>query len=129
MRKDERGQSVSAFVAVVVVALLIVAGLVVDGGAQAAATRRAEVAAAAAARAGTDAGAKARVAGQREDASSLRAATAALASHGVTGAVEVRGDGTVVVRTEARVSTTFLLLIGVGELHASGYAESELQDR
>ena len=33
--RDQRGMSLSVFVAVVVLALLLVAGLVVDGGAQA----------------------------------------------------------------------------------------------
>lgn len=127
--RDERGQSVSALVALVVVALLLVAGLVVDGGAQAAAARRAEVAAAAAAREGADAGAASRLVGRTDVGAVRREAAAALARHGVSGTVEVTAAGTVVVRTRVEAATMFLQLVGVSHLGADGSAEARLTRR
>ena len=125
--RNERGLSLSAFVAVSVLALLLVAGLVVDGGAQAVASRRAEFVAAAAARAAADETATARLAGQRpEAAAAISAARHVLADSGdVTGDVQLAG-GRVVVTTTSGVDTVFLSLIGITRLNGRGSAEAEL---
>lgn len=126
--RDERGHSLSSFVAVTVVALLLVAGLVVDGGAQVHAARRAELAASAAARAAAAQTATNRLAGVALDAGAATAAAQrALAGHpGVTGEVTFTGQGVVRVRTRTSVETVFLSLIGVHSLSASGSAEARL---
>lgn len=125
--RDERGQSLSAFVAVVMVALLLGAGLVVDGGAQAAASRRAEQAAARAARAALDATAPSRAAGVAPDvAAALRAGEVALEAAGVSGSVRVVA-GRVRVETGTSVPTVVLGLIGVRALSARGSAEADLR--
>lgn len=126
--KNQRGQSMSAFVAVVVFALLVVAGLVVDGGAQMAAARNAELVAAAAARAAADETATRRLAGRQLDVGA--AVTAArrviAASPELSGTVSVTGEGNVRVSTRTAVETVFLSLIGIGSLSASGSAEAGL---
>ena len=125
--RDERGQSLSAFVAVVMMALLLAAGLVVDGGAQAAASRRVEQAAAQAARAALDATVPARVAGVPPNiASALAAGEAALTANGVSGTVRVHGER-LRVETTTSVPTVFLSLIGVRMLRAEGSAEADLR--
>ena len=125
--RDQRGMSLSVFVAVVVLALLLVAGLVVDGGAQAVAARRAELVAAAAARAAADETAAARLAGQRPVLNeAIAAAQRVLAeSHDVTGEVRLV-SGRVQVLTTSGVDTVFLSLIGITRLSATGSAEAEL---
>jgi hypothetical protein len=125
--RDERGMSLSVFVAVTVLALLLTAGLVVDGGAQAVASRRAEFVAAAAARAAADETAAARLAGQRpEVAAAITAAQGVLADSGnVTGDVRFAG-GRVLVTTTSGVDTVFLSLIGITRLNGRGSAEAEL---
>lgn len=127
-RRDERGQALSGFVAVVLVALFLTAGLVIDGGSQAAAARRAQGAAAEAARAAVDEGAVARVAGDPMSPSSVRAsAESVLHDRGVQGSVTV--DGTVVhVATSQTVPTHFLGLIGIGTLTAHGEASADLRE-
>lgn len=127
MPQDQRGVSMTSFVAVVVLALLMVAGLVVDGGAQAEAGRRAEVAAAAAARAAADETAAARLAGVAVDyGAARRAAQSMLAqSPGIRGTVKFQ-DGKVVVNTTTEVDTVFLSLIRIKQLSAKGSATAEL---
>lgn len=126
-RRDERGASLSAFVAVVVVALLLMAGLVVDGGAQSNATRQCAQVAAEAARAASDAGALARAAGGRPDNQAMLAAgNRVIAANGLEGRVTLDG-GSVTARTRGRVPTTFLSLIGIRELWASGQASVVLR--
>ncbi len=127
MVRDQRGMSMSVFIAVSVLALLLVAGLVVDGGAQAVAARRAELVAAAAARAAADQTAAARLAGQRpEAAAAIAAAQRVLAdSGGVTGEVRFV-EGRVRVSTTAAVDTVFLSLIGIQRLTGRGSAEADL---
>lgn len=127
MVRDQRGMSMSVFIAVSVLALLLVAGLVVDGGAQAVAARRAELVAAAAARAAADQTAAARLAGQRpEAAAAIAAAQRVLAdSGGVTGEVRFV-EGRVRVSTTAAVDTVFLGLIGIQRLTGRGSAEADL---
>ena len=125
-RRDERGTSLTVFVATVVAALILVAGLVVDGGAQSTAARRCEQVAAQAARAASDAGAAARAGGRRPDsAQMLAAAREVIAGSGVTGDAAVAG-GAIRVRTQARVDTVFLSVIGVSSLGAEGEAEAVL---
>lgn len=125
--RDERGQSLSAFVALVMVALLLGAGLVVDGGAQSAASRRAEQAAAQAARAALDATAPTRAAGVAPDvAAAVRAGEDALGAAGVSGSVRVTA-GRVRVETQTSVPTVVLSLIGVRTLSARGSAEADLR--
>lgn len=127
MDGNQRGVSLSSFFAVVVLALLLVAGLVVDGGAQAVAARRAELVASAAARAGADATAASRLAGEAPDVSAavLAAQKVLSASEDVIGDVEVAG-GRIRVTTTSGADTVLLSLIGIGRLDAHGSAEAEL---
>lgn len=125
-RRDERGNTLTVFVAVVVAALVLMAGLVVDGGAQSTASRRCHQVAAQAARAATDAGAAGKAAGSGADpAAMVRAAREVLDASGLTGTVTVAG-GAVRVQTQARTSTVFLSLIGIGSLGAEAEAEAVL---
>ncbi len=125
--REERGLSMSAFVAVVVLALLVVAGLVVDGGAQAVAARRAELVASAAARASADETAAARLAGREPDAgAAIATAQRVLAGSGdVTGEVRLVA-GRVRVSTTTTVEPVFLSLIGIQRLVGRGAAEADL---
>lgn len=127
MTGNQRGVSLSSFFAVVVLALLLVAGLVVDGGAQAVAARRAELVASAAARAGADATAASRLAGEKTDvAAAVTAARQVLsASEDVTGDVEVVASR-IRVTTTSGADTVLLSLIGIPRLDAHGSAEAEL---
>lgn len=122
----ERGASLSALVSVVVVAVFLVAGLVVDGGAQVAAHRRAEVVAAHAVHSGTDASAAERLVGRDGSAPALAAARAVLAAEGLDGEVTVDA-GVLTATTRARSATTFLGLLGVDHLEATGSASARLQ--
>lgn len=124
---DQRGMSLSPFVAVVVPALLVMIGLVVDGGAQAAAARRAERVAAAAARAATDDTATAKLGGVAPNArQAIAAAQKVVGSEaGLTGEVHLVANR-VVVTTLATTETTLLSLIGITHLSAEGSAQSEL---
>jgi len=126
-RSDERGASLSAFVATVVVALLLMGGLVIDGGRRSSADRECQQVATEAARAATDAGAVARAAGVTPDPADLkRVAQSVLATHpGLTASVVVTG-GTIQVSTRRVVPTTFLSLIGVNQLEAGGQASVAL---
>lgn len=125
-RRDERGQALSSFIAVVVVALFLTAGLVIDGGAKSNAARSAQGAAAEAARAAVDAGAAAQASGNPVNAGVIRSAgSRVLASRGVVGTVSVH-DGIVRVTTSQTVDTVFLGLIGITTLTAHGESSSEL---
>ena len=125
--RDQRGASLSAYVAVVVFALLAVAGLVVDGGAKISALRSAESAAAQAARAGADAGATSRASGSALDLAAVEAAASGvLADRGVDGGVRVEA-GRVTVTTHTSTPTVFLGLLGIGELTATGEASADLR--
>lgn len=112
--------------AVLVMAIFLVAGLVVDGGARARAHRRAEVVAALAVRQGSDASAADRLVGRDGSAAALRAARDALAAEGVEGEVSLAG-GVLSVTTRTSSPTTFLSLLGVGRLEATGSASGELR--
>lgn len=125
--RDERGVSLSVFVATVVVALLAMGGLVMDGGALSVATRECQQVASEAARAAVDAGALRRAAGLSDDKSEMRAAAqGVLNAYGVAGEVAFE-DGAVVVRTRATVETTFLSLIRINELRTDGESRAELR--
>lgn len=123
-RRDERGQSVTVFFAVVVVALLLVCGLVVDGGRQATATREAQAVAAAAARAATDAATGALLAGGDGYQPGLEAGRRLLAGSGMQGTVTPLTGG-VRVETSTSVPTVFLSLVGITSLPARGSATAE----
>ena len=126
--RDERGQAVSSFVAVVLVALFGVTGLVVDGGARSAARTEAESVAAQAARAAVDAGARSRAAGRTLHTAAVRAAgQEVLAVRGIVGSVVIEG-GAVHVETSRTVPTVFLSLVGIRSLSASGDATAVLED-
>lgn len=126
-RADERGVSLSAFVATIVVALLAMGGLVIDGGAQSTASRECQQVASEAARAASDSAAPARAGGLDGDPATMRAAAqAVIATHaGVAGTVTVSAGG-IVVTTAKTVPTTFLSLIGITGLPASGEATVDL---
>ncbi|GAB2486371.1 hypothetical protein GCM10027030_20590 [Luteococcus sediminum] len=123
---DERGASLSALIATVMSAIFLTAGLVVDGSAQVQAHRRAEVAAARAVRQGSDATAARRLLGQDGTAEGLSAARAVLADEGVQGEVLVE-QGRITARTHASAPTTFLSLLGIDALPATGSASAELR--
>lgn len=126
-QRDQRGQALSAFVAVVLTALFGVAGLVIDGGAKSAAKAEAESVAAHAARAAVDASARARAIGLPPDAAEVtRAGTRVLADRGVTGEVRIQ-DGVVRVTTSTTTRTVFLSLIGITSLQAEGEATAVLE--
>ena len=153
-RRDQRGQALSAFVAVVLSALFGVAGLVVDGGAKAggraeaeaggsplsgaagpadeggaksAARAEAEAVASHAARAAVDASAFARATGSTLDVGATTAAgQQVLADRGITGQVTIT-DGVVRVTTTTSARTVFLSLVGISELSASGEATAVLE--
>lgn len=123
----ERGASLSAFVATVVVALLAMGGLVIDGGAQSTASRECQQVASEAARAASDSSSPERAQGRAGDAAQMEAAArAVVAAHrDITGTVTISG-GTITVTTARTVPTTFLSLIGISELSASGSASADL---
>ncbi|GAA1395835.1 pilus assembly protein TadE [Luteococcus peritonei] len=125
-RRDERGLSVSALGSVLVMALFLVAGLVIDGGARARAHRRAEVAAAVAVRQGSDASAADRLVGRDGTGAALGAARQALADEGVEGEASLSA-GVITVTTRAESETTFLSLLGIDRLEATGSASGELR--
>ena len=110
------------------VALLAMGGLVIDGGAQSSARRECQQVATEAARAASDAGAMRRAAGQPGDAGEMRAAAQAVldAHGGVSGVVTVTTDQ-IRVETARTVETSFLSLVGIRTLQASGAAEAALQ--
>ena len=88
--RDERGLSVTPFVAVIFAALIMTVGLVVDGGQKVAAASRAETAAAGASRAAGNAAATQELGARDPVAAATLAARTYLAGQpGVTGSVTV----------------------------------------
>ena len=88
--RDERGLSITPFVAVIFAALIMTAGLVIDGGQKVAAASRAETAAAGASRAAGNAAATQELGAGDPVAPPSRAARNYLAGQpGVTGSVTV----------------------------------------
>lgn len=124
---NQRGMSMSPFVALMVPVLMVVIGLVVDGGAQAAASRRAERVAAAAARAASDDTARSRLSGSTANgARAIAVAQKTIGeSEGVTGEVRLE-SGQIVVHTKVVTKTMLLSLVGIGELSATGSAQAAL---
>jgi len=124
---DQRGLSLSPFLAILLPALLVMIGLVVDGGAQAAAARHAERIAAAAARAGSDAAAAQRLIGEHGSESVAVAAAQRVVDQdpAVSGSARVIDDA-VVVSTQMHTQTAVLSLIGITELIGEGSARSVL---
>lgn len=124
--RDERGQSLSALVAVVLIALFLVTGLVVDGGRQVAAARAAEAGAAQAARAASDHGATARASGVAPDLVAIRAAGQhVLQQRMLSGSVTVAG-GEVRVTARATSPTVFLAVLGITTVSGTGEATAVL---
>ncbi len=125
--RGQRGQALSAFVAVVLTALFGVADLVIDGGAKSAARAEAESVAAHAARAAVDASALFRATGSPIDVGEVRAAGArVLADRGVAGEVTISA-GEVRVSTRITTRTVFLSLLGITTLTSEGDATAILE--
>ncbi len=126
-RRDERGQSLSALVAVVLLALFLITGLVVDGGRQVAAASSAESGAAHAARAASDQSATTRASGAGLDIGAVRAAgQRVLSERRLTGEVSVVG-GQVRVTARASSPTLFLSVLGIATVSGTGEATAVLE--
>lgn len=124
--RDERGLSISPFVAVLFAALIMTIGLVVDGGQKVAAASRAESAAAGASRAASNAAATQELGARDPVAAATLAARTYLAGQpGVTGQVTV-ADGAVTVTTRATEPTLFLSMIGIDAVTGTGSAQANL---
>ena len=124
--RDERGLSVTPFVAVIFAALIMTVGLVVDGGQKVAASSRAETAAAGASRAAGNAAATQELAARDPAAAATLAARTYLAGQpGVTGSVTVEA-GIVTVRTTATEPTVFLTMVGLSTVTGSGSAQANI---
>ena len=124
--RDERGLSVSPFVAVVFAALIMTVGLVVDGGQKVAAASRAETAAAGASRVAGNAAATQELGASDPVAAATLAARTYLAGQpGVTGSVTVSG-GVVHVRTSATEPTIFLGIVGIDAVTGTGSAQANI---
>lgn len=123
--RDERGLSISPFVAVLFAALIMTIGLVVDGGQKVAAASRAS-AAAGASRAASNAAATQELGARDPVAAATLAARTYLAGQpGVTGQVTV-ADGVVTVTTRATEPTLFLSMIGIDAVTGTGSAQANL---
>ena len=124
--RDERGLSVTPFVAVIFAALIMTAGLVIDGGQKVAATSRAETAAAGASRAAGNAAATQELGVGNPAGAAVAAARNYLAGQpGVTGSVTV-SSGIVEVRTQATEPTIMLSVIGIHEVTGAGRAQASI---
>ena len=127
LKKDQRGASMSVFACGAVMALLILAGLLVDGAAQMSARQRAVDATAQVARFATDAAAPYLVDGQDGTGPALAAAQAAAARYSdLTFTITMKGADVISIEATTTVETTFLQLIGVPTLRASGTSEAIL---
>lgn len=124
--RNERGLSVTPFVAVIFAALIMTVGLVVDGGQKVAAASRAETAAAGASRAAGNAAATQELGARDPVAVATLAARSYLAGQpGVTGSVTVAG-GIVAVRTTATEPTIFLTVVGIDAVTGTGSAQANI---
>ena len=124
--RDERGLSISPFVAVIFAALIMTAGLVIDGGQKVAATSRAETAAAGASRAAGNAAATQELGAGNPVGAAVAAARSYLAGQpGVTGSVSVSA-GVIEVRTQATQPTIMLSVIGIHAVTGSGRAQASI---
>lgn len=126
--RDERGNSLTAFIATVMVALLVMIGLVIDGGAASVARRLCHMRATEAARAASDLGAVRRAAGLSLDESAVRAAVEDVMARTdrMTSEIVIEGDGTIMVTARLTVKSAVLSLIGINELSASSTASAQL---
>ena len=119
----------SVFACGAIMALLILAGLLVDGAAQMSAHQRAVDATAQVARFATDAAAPYLVDGQDGTGPALAAAqTAAAKFPDFAFVISMTDTGVLHVEATATVDTTFLQLIGVSSLHATGTSEAILHE-
>jgi Putative Flp pilus-assembly TadE/G-like len=124
--RDERGLSITPFVAVIFAALIMTAGLVIDGGQKVAAASRAETAAAGASRAAGNAAATQELGAGNPAGAAIAAARTYLAGQpGVTGTVTVRA-GVIEVRTQATEPTILLSMIGINAVTGTGRAEANI---
>ena len=124
--RDERGLSMTPFVAVIMAALIMTAGLVIDGGQKVSAASRAEAAAAGASRAAGNAAATQELGAHDPVAAAVRAARTYLAGQpGVAGSVTV-GNGIISARTHATEPTIFLAVIGIDTVQGTGFAQANI---
>ena len=124
--RDERGLSITPFIAVIFAALIMTVGLVVDGGQKVAAASRAETAAAGAGRAAGNAAATQELGARDPVAAAILAARTYLAGQpGVTGSVTVSG-GVVTVNTSATEPTIFLGIVGIDAVTGTGSAQANI---
>ena len=127
--RGERG-SISIWLAVSSFVMMILVGLAVDLGGQVHAKQRAHNIAAEAARTGGErVQAAPAITGDyvAVDAAAARtAAQAYLAASGVTGTVSVTGGDTITVNVTDTYTTTFLSIIGIGELTVTSSATARL---
>jgi len=115
----------SVFACGAIMALLILAGLLVDGTAQMSARQRAVDATSEVARYATDAAAPYLVDGQDGTAPAMAAARTASASYpDLVFTITMGGGGVLHIEATTTVKTTFLQLIGVSRLRATGRAEA-----
>jgi hypothetical protein len=123
---DERGLSITPFVAVIFAALIMTVGLVVDGGQKVAAASRAETAASGASRAAGNAAATQELGARDPVAAAILAARTYLSGQpGVTGSVTV-SSGVVTVRTTATEPTIFLTMVGIDTVTGTGLAQADI---
>ena len=124
--RDERGLSITPFVAVIFAALIMTAGLVIDGGQKVAAASLAETAAAGASRAAGNAAATQELGAGDPAGAAVAAARNYLAGQpGVTGSVTVSA-GVVEVRTQATGPTILLSAIGIHAVTGTGRAQASI---
>ncbi|HEV2929047.1 MAG TPA: pilus assembly protein TadG-related protein [Propionibacteriaceae bacterium] len=124
--RNERGLSITPFVAVIFAALIMTAGLVIDGGQKVAAASRAETAAAGASRAAGNAAATQELGAGDPAGAAVAAARNYLAGQpGVTGSVTVSA-GIVEVNTQATEPTILLSAIGIDAVTGTGRAQASI---
>ena len=124
--RDERGLSITPFVAVIFAALIMTAGLVIDGGQKVAAASRAETAAAGAGRAAGNAAATQELGAGDPVGAAIAAARNYLAGQpGVSGLVSVSA-GVIEVRTQATEPTILLSVIGIDAVTGTGRAQANI---
>ena len=124
--RDERGLSITPFVAVLFAALIMTAGMVIDGGQKVAAASRAETAAAGAGRAAGNAAATQELGDGDPVAAAIAAARNYLAGQpGVSGSVSVSA-GVIEVRTQATEPTILLSVIGIDAVTGTGRAQANI---
>lgn len=125
--RDEQGNSISAFTAVIAVAMFLMVGLVVDGGSQLAARARAEALAESAVRVAVDHAAPNTLSGEVVPHAGQSAALQYLAEQpDATGQVELVKQTQVTVSVQVHRKTLFLSLIGISTVRAEASADGAL---